>query len=256
MSGYPQKKGINWEAFTVIIAALTFLFGSGIYVWFVPKQGHPDGQEATPASRTAIISPTPNPDSPPSYLSVNGTLTFADPLTQEDTWHPAGSPDRNESWCQFASGAYHVGTLHSGYTSHCNTSEKYSNFAFEVDLTVAQGDCGGIVFRDTAGAIGFYKFTVCQNGRYWITNYIGGNGGTNSMILQDGTSPVMKSGLGRQNKVAVVASRSNLAFYINEQPVALKQDGSYTSGSIGLLADPSFGNATDVVYNNARLWTL
>jgi hypothetical protein len=47
-----------------------------------------------------------------------------------------------------------------------------------------------------------------------------------------------------------------MTIYANEQLIAQAQDSSYTSGAIGLVADPPFGHVTDVAYRNARLWTL
>jgi hypothetical protein len=46
-----------------------------------------------------------------------------------------------------------------------------------------------------------------------------------------------------------------MTFYVNEQQIDQEQDDSYTSGGLGLIASPGYGNATDVAYINARLWT-
>jgi hypothetical protein len=64
--------------------------------------------------------------------------------------------------------------------------------------------------------------------------------------------------VGHENKIAVVASGSTMTFYVNEQQIDQEQDSSYTSGKIALIANPyrPDGHVTDVVYSNARLWTL
>ena len=82
------------------------------------------------------------------------------------------------------------------------------------------------------------------------------NSGANETMLWTGWSPAIHTGLGQQNTIAVVASGSTMTFYANEQQIAQVQDSSYTSGSIGLIADPALRHPTEVVYRNARLWTL
>ncbi len=120
-------------------------------------------------------------------------------------------------------------------------------------MTVTRGDCGGVVFRDDNNGH-FYQFSICQNGSYRVSKYIS-NSGSNAKTLISGSSSVFHTGLGQQNKIAIVADGGTMRFYVNEQRIGQVQDSSYTSGSVEPIANP-INNATDVAYTNARLWTL
>ena len=71
----------------------------------------------------------------PSYFSEKGTLAFVDPLSQE-----SGSQWISGKGCQFTRGAYHVSEQRSNYFKWCPASGTFSNFAFEVQLMIVQGD--------------------------------------------------------------------------------------------------------------------
>ena len=116
-------------------------------------------------------------------------------------------------------------------------------------MTITQGGCGGLDFRDD-GKGNFYQFVVCQSGTYAVYKYI--SGGSNTQTLSATSSSAITTGLGQQNKIAIVASDSTLIFYVNKQKIGQEQDGSYTSGYLGLVAKSS----SSASYTNARLWTL
>jgi hypothetical protein len=187
----------------------------------------------------------------PSYLSGNGTLAFVDSLSQEfgSEWS-SFSPNSTGGACQFTGGAYHVRQQQSSYFITCYPSRTFSNFAFEVQLTITQGGCGGVEFRaDHNGH--FYKFHICQNSSYGVTKH-GSYSSSDVTSLQSSTSSAINTGLNQVNKIAVVASGSTMTFYVNEQQIEHVQDSSYTSGLIGLIAEAQ----SDVAYSNARVWTL
>jgi eukaryotic-like serine/threonine-protein kinase len=192
----------------------------------------------------------------PSYLSGRGRLAFFDPLTQPDRWYAAGTNNGVVGGaCQFSGGAYHVSEQDSRYFQHCVTNETYTNFAFEVELTVTQGDCGGMTFREKNDVGQFYYFQVCENGRYGVRRYTTFSG-SDSTNLRYGDSVAIKTGLGQRNKIAIVASTSTFIFYVNGQQIDQVQDSTHTSGCIGLIAYPQFSHPTDAAYSNARVWVL
>jgi transcriptional regulator with XRE-family HTH domain len=185
------------------------------------------------------------------YLPEHGTLAFFDPLSQErgSQWKSDGDT------CQFVGGAYHVSRLRlDGYYTNCEAYGMFSNFVFEIQLTITQGDCGGMMFRDEGGGH-FYQFTLCQDGGYQGNKYVDHQGPDAKRLLSSRSSAI-HTGLGQQNTIAIVASGSMMSLYANEHKIAQMQDSSYTSGIIALIADPTADHATEVVYSNARLWTL
>jgi transcriptional regulator with XRE-family HTH domain len=206
------------------------------------------------ARSTVQANKTPTAQAYPSYLSGHGTLAIFDPLNQEgDDW-PTDKSDNTGGSCQFIAGAYHVSEQTAGDSYKCYPDATFSNFAFEVQLTITQGDCGGIVFRDKPSE-GSYSFSICQHGMYRIRKYANLSDSTSMRHIH---SSAIHAGLNQQNKIAVVASDNTMTFYVNEQQIDQIQDSSYTSGRIGFLAAPYHrqGHATDVAYTNARVWTL
>ncbi len=219
----------------VITLVILTIIGSAGTLFFYVRDGAP-----TQATDQAY----------PRYLSGKGRLAFFDPLSQEGNWHEKSNGAGAS--CQFTGGAYSIST--QGRTtsfSWCLADGIFSNFALEVQLTITRGDCGGMTFRGDSNGH-FHKFTICQDGTYKVSY-------SDSAVLQGSNSSAIRSGLGQQNKIAVVASGSLMTFYVNERQVDQEQDRSPTPGRIALIAVPyypPYGHATEVAYSNVRLWTL
>jgi transcriptional regulator with XRE-family HTH domain len=230
------------KGFVVIVTALVLLtiIGSVGTFFFLAR------------SVTTQTNKTATDPAYPGYLLGKGTLVFFDPLSQAggSEWI-SYTDDLTGSACQFTGGAYHVSERLNDYMAWCSPPGVHSNFAFEVQLTITQGDCGGIIFRDE-GNWHFYSFYLCGNGTYQVAKHVDEN---SPLLLFAGNSSVIHEGLGRQNKMAVVASGSTMTFYVNERQINQVQDSSYTSGKMALVA-PYFGHAIDVAYSNAGLWRL
>jgi eukaryotic-like serine/threonine-protein kinase len=207
---------------------------------------------ATAVANTAATAQAVADNPYPSYLPGNGTLAFVDPLQASNQWSEDSS-NTDGGMCQFSNGAYVVSETQTNYYKYCGTTQTFDNFAFEVQLTITQGDCGGIDFRIDSPKL--YYFHICQNGAYKIVRYVS-NSGSDAAVLLESTSTAINTGLNQQNTIAVVANDSTLTFYVNKQQIDQEQDSNYSSGEIGLLADPQYNNATSVAYTNARLWTL
>lgn len=197
----------------------------------------------------------------PGYLSGHGTLVFFDALSQRNgsRW-PSHDTDSYGTSCQFTGGAYHISAQLTSYNALCAFVGEFvgeralRNFAFEVQLTITQGDCGGIDFSEAALE---YDFRICQDGTYMMNEYAYHEDKLSVQTLSSGSSSAIHAGRSQQNKIAVVAYGSTMTFYVNERQIGQVQDSSpISSGEIFLMASPHYGNATDVAYSNARLWTL
>jgi hypothetical protein len=201
---------------------------------------------------TGQVNKTATVQAYPGYLAGNSTLAFFDPLSREagSEWSSYSYESTGEL-CQFTRGAYHVSQPPNGYIAICPTRRTFSNFAFEVLSTITQGDCGGVIFRNESN-MRFYKLAICQDSAYRVSKY----SNTSYITSKVGKSSAIRIGLGKPNKIAVVASGSTMTFYVNEQQIDQEQDSSYTLGNIALIANPVYDHATDVAYSNARLWTL
>jgi transcriptional regulator with XRE-family HTH domain len=240
---YKTRERRKWLLLSLIALVILIIVGSVGTLFFHVRDG-----ATTQANKTQAY---------PGYLSEKGTLAFFDPLSQEggSKWNSYIANSTGGA-CQFIRGAYHASQQPNSYFRWCPTQGTFSNFAFEVQLTIMQGDCGGMTFRNDYNWH-FYFFHICQNGTYKVIKYMR-NSGYDLKYLQDSGSSAMKTGLGQQNKIAIVANGSTMTFYVNEQQIDQEQDSSYTSGTIALIASSIYpgAHATDVAYSNASLWIL
>lgn len=60
---------------------------------------------------------------------------------------------------------------------------------------------------------------------------------------------------GTPNIIAVVANRNSFDLYVNRQKIATASDITFSHGFLGFLAENQ-GNSTDVIYSNAKVWTI
>ena|SRR2546425_5411449 len=199
------------------------------------------------ATATAVTSNT-NP-----YPPNQGTLVLNDPLNNTDNNLP------NNGNCTFTGSAYHVGA-DKGYYDTCVGGASYTNFAFEVQMTVLKGDCGGMMFRTDNAKGWYYLFETCANGDYGVFMYFG-PGGNDYKTVKISHSPAVKTGLNQVNVIAVVANGKNFNLYVNRQAIDSFSDGSYSSGQTGFVVDSSgvLGGpaaSTEVAYNYQKVWTF
>ena len=182
-----------------------------------------------------------------------GTLALSDPLhdSSRGYWHVG--PDDVGGDCEFLGNAYHVSQSRTNYFQSCSEPTDFSNSAFEAQMTIVKGDCGGLEFRSDRNTGKSYDFVVCQNGSYMLVLYVDFTS-TNSKTLISGSSSAIHTGLNASNVIAVVANGSTLDLYVNMQKIASVTDSTSSRGVIGLIAYLSYNNPTEVVYSNARVW--
>jgi hypothetical protein len=212
---------------------------------------------ANNATATAAVWATAVVKNPDLYPPA-GTLALVDPLSQPYEW-TAHSDANWGGQCQFVNGMYYqIHQLPSNKFYPCvndgpNGHDIYSNFAFEVNMTITQGDCGGLTIRDNGDTSNAYVFQVCQNGSYSFDKYVSNSNSTN--LKQKNNSPAINQGTGQSNVIAVVANGSTLDLYVNGQKIDSTSDPSYSRGNIGLIAE-AISNETTVTYQEAKVWTL
>lgn len=224
--------------FASIIGSLVVILLAGI-LSFVLYQNHVNQDNAYNAYLSA--------------LSGGGTLVFSDPL-REESGSQWGTSTGATGTCQFTGGAYQL-KEQSDFFLGCDTSGTYSNVAFEVQMTILQGNCGGIIFRDSNNGA-FDYFSICQSGDYDLSRCI--YYGTEARLTY-GTSLAIHTGLKQQNTIALRAVGGAITLYVNAQQIAQAQDdgNGYTQGSIGLAAyPPGLTDPSEIAFTKARLWTL
>jgi hypothetical protein len=178
---------------------------------------------------------------------------------------PLGDNSKGYGWttssftgfpCEFTAGAYHVKSPTQSYYTLCvaqNTD--YSNFAFQIQMTIIAGDTGGIAFRADGANTRLYLFGIQSDGTYAL-DLDAGSSVSQARRLALGSSSAINSGLNRPNLITVVARGSSIDIYVNQQYVTGGNDSTYSHGQIGVMAYAYMGNPTEVAFSNAKVWTL
>jgi len=180
------------------------------------------------------------------------TVALDSPLTS------ASSGWDSSTICQFTSTGYQVSIQQANTLQFCQNSGQYGEIAYQVTMTITQGDCGGLTFRYIDNR-NFYFFEVCANGTYDIGDYV--NGQSNLLYSNFRTSSAIKQGLNQPNTIAITVQGDTVNIFINgsksiDTGTSSSLTGStFSQGQIGLLADDS-GNPTTIAYTNALVWTI
>ena len=274
-SGPPQKRG-NRTPLLVggIILALLLIIG-GLVIALLrpgpsptppnPAQTTATAQVQATATFTSSLTATAQASSnatatviaanPDPYAPGGGQLALYDPLSDNSKGYDWDTGTTSNGTCSFSGGAYHISPAKTNFFYLCSSNvSNFSNFAFEAQMTIVQGDCGGVIFRGDTTNGKFYFFDVCQNGSYRLYMYPDFSG-TTSKELAGGSSPAIKTGLNQSQLIAVVAQGSTITVYMNKQKVASVTDTTFSQGQVGFVADAG-NDTTEVVFSNARVWKL
>jgi type II secretory pathway pseudopilin PulG len=280
----PARPGRSGAMVALIIAiVLVLIVGSGLVYYlgyYKPQQGNVSATQtahvvratanAAASSTAQVVQATANAVASSTaqaqatvqvYQNIYTQATRGTPVVND----PLSSPTFNPLWditigsttngdCAFTQGSYHSTIPTANYFEPCYAlNTNYSTFAFQVDLTITQGDFGGVLLRANTAHTKFYLFRVGVDGSFDLYNY-SNNQGSQAALLLTGTTRVMK-GLNQSNEITVVAQKTTMYFYLNRQYLGNSNDNSYTSGEIGVFAE-SAKNPTDVAFSNAKVWKI
>ena len=249
----PMKQQTRPNGKLFIFAGLVLLLilgGLGVYI--VPQISNLSANQNAlnnTSGSTQAQSATATAKNP--YSPYTGTLVLNDPLSNNSRGNNWDTKPTSFGTCNFTGGGYDV-SVQLMTTYHRCMAEKtdFSNFAYQVDMTITTGDCGGMLFRGNAINFQDYYFRVCHDGSYALWLYT--HSGYESKVFVSGTSPNIHSGL---NVIAVVANHAAISMYINHQFVTTIQDNTYIQGQIGVAADSNL-DSTEVIFSNAKVWTF
>jgi hypothetical protein len=198
-------------------------------------------------TRTAQAQATAAVENP--YIHHNGKLVLIDPLhinSKSQNWDVNGN-------CAFIGATYHAIAPSPDFSDYCTANAtNFSNFAFEVSMKIIKGDAGGVLFRvENTKPNRYYDFYVGQDGTYGLEVV----NGLKSSNLKQGASTAIRQGLNQENLVGVVAQGNTITLYVNHQSLGTVTNETYKHGQIGVYA-VVYSHPTEVVFSNARLWTL
>jgi hypothetical protein len=199
---------------------------------------------------TATIPVTDGTAIPNPYPPHQGASVVNDPLVDNShgfKW------DQRSSSCQFSNNAYYASTSVNSYNFFCVAyGTNFSNFAYEVRMTILKGDAGGLFFRGDADNSKFYYFRIDPTGYFRLIIF---TGHTSADTLAEGTISAFHTGLGQSNLIAVVAQKDHLALYVNHQLIKAVTDSTLSQGQIGLVAS-DYSHPTEVAFADAKVWKL
>ncbi len=217
------------------------------------------------ARTSSSLTPTPSASSSPSPLkSQNPYPPYIGAQVLENSLHSStpnwevSSPNSTDpGTCTFVSHAYYASQPQSNHFTTCvYEGVTYMNFAFEVGMTIIQGDCGGIFFDADDLGRHFYYFRICQKSGAYVLD-IASNNKLYRTIAYASSYSAFKTGLGQFNTIAVDVRGHNFDLYVNKQKLAntwnSNFDLSYDQGFIGVLAD-NLNLQTTVAFNDANVW--
>lgn len=126
----------------------------------------------------------------------------------------------------------------------------YTNFVFQVQMNVIQGNGGSIIFRDdTAGNM--YSFTVTTNNLYSL--FVLNEAGRGVKALAFGRTAVGKT----TNTLAVMAQGSKIAMFVNKQYIGSVDDTHSSTGTLGFTGNrSSIWDSIDVAFSHFQIWKL
>jgi hypothetical protein len=162
-------------------------------------------------------------------------------------------PTKDGGGCAFTENSLHSRAFQSNYYSPCIAhATAFHNFALEIQMTIIEGDEGGIIFRANSHDQDFYSFRMRNDGTYGLI--LTQNDGHTTPLIYD-QSNLIKKGTGRTNTITIIAQGSIFYLYINKHYVGSASDNTYSTGAIGIMAVDR-KNQTDVAFNNLRVWKL
>ncbi len=187
--------------------------------------------------------------------ATQGTPALNSSLVAQDSANWDVNDTTDGGGCGFNGGTYHSTLFSKNFYFPCFArTSNFSNFAFQVQMTINQGDEGGLVFRGNSNSdlAQFYLFSINQKGGYRLD--VSKDRTHNTSIAED-TSTAIKTGTGQTNTIAVVAKGGTLYLYINKQYIGSASDSTYSSGMLGVFASDA-STTTDVSFRNAQVWAL
>jgi len=254
----PARSGL------VLLLVLLMIAGSigGAIVYFShlssPTSSRASSSQTVTVSHGSTSTPGTSPTATPTnpYPPHSGTVVINDPLSDNSQGHDWNDLMASTYACSFSNGAYHaLQTLKDWFTT-CFAEHAglvLRNFTFQVQMSIVNGDCGGLAFRGNPTEVAFYFFRACVDGTYDLRLFTDNtNQGARTLISQKSTSALIP-GLNVTNTLAVVAQNAQLTLYINQQKVATINDTSYASGKIAVVAS-SLSNPTQAAFTNAIVW--
>lgn len=252
----PAPQSSLWQKAALCFAGL-LLAASGFSVFHVVSVHN--ANVAATATAEAYATATATTAQQMYALDTSGIPAIEDRLSDNSKGYAWGEKDLGGGdTCGFTGGTYHLAMANSGYSwMWCAGRAIYlNNFVIQVQERMLKPGDAGINICQTSS--GFYRMDAGSEGTFALY-YTHNNNDKQTDILQNGSSPAIQSGLNQTNVVTIIVNNGNLYFYVSGQFVMntnLSAYGlPYKPGTFGFAA-ANFGQPTEVVYSNLKVWML
>jgi DnaJ C terminal domain len=211
---------------------------------------------AVQAQQTAQASATVAAYQSTYTNATAGTPVLNDALTGGNT---ASNWDEASGQCSFTSSGYQTNETTKGLFIPCMAqSPTFSDFAYQVKMTINQGDGGGMLFRSDSVNSKYFFFYVDHTGSYELYLYVDSSGKDAKELAFGNVGNTFNTGYNQSNTLTVIAKGNVIYLYVNQvflNRITVNNSSALSSGQIGLFADAVNG-ATKVTYTNAQVWKL
>ncbi|HEU0000870.1 MAG TPA: hypothetical protein VFQ36_08235 [Ktedonobacteraceae bacterium] len=184
---------------------------------------------------------------------TNRKPDFSDPLSKPDgnSWVNFNAPGFS---CFFKQGTYHaLDTSGPSYGICPALNSNFSNFAYQVQMSLLRGDSSELLFRVDIKHNLYYRFTIYRNGEY---NLYANHTVTGEAVVAGGSNNAVIAALSSSSSTAtIIAFDSYIYLYVNGQFLTKANDDTVGSGSIG-VGPTSDGSLTETIFSKARVWIL
>lgn len=219
------------------------------------------GQVLTGSPVVTVTAPT-SPASPVPTVASDPQAIFKQ-LThlrqmQGINFVKAGKWEANNSCVVQGDGSYRITSQTGVYQPCMLQGDISSNFAYQVQMKIIQGDAGGLIFRADQTLQNYYRFSIASDGS---VSLIACAPCSSDFRSNEGT-PVALHAANVQYKpndtatLTVIASNASLAFFINDTFVAQVNDIQVKGTLLGLYAASTSASSTEVVFSNPKVWKL
>jgi hypothetical protein len=126
----------------------------------------------------------------------------------------------------------------------------FTNFAFEVQMSLTTATAGGIVFNADRATTHLYYFTVDGKGGYLLKAYYD-NIGDYTPVAQGPNVSFSGSGWNGMGWLGVVEQGTTISLYVNRHLVQQVNSSLLAPGQLGVVAYEG-----EAVFSSARVWAL
>ncbi len=185
---------------------------------------------------------------------TGGRAVLNDPLSDnsgDNNWDVTNNTVN--SACFFNGTDYQIDENQQDFFQPCLAeASNFSNFAYQVSMTINAGTQAGIVFRASPTKDSFYFFHVGIDGTYALDLY---KSHSQATTLISGFSSAITTGTTQTNTLAVIAYQGTIYLFANQTFIALVTDKTLSSGKIGVASLDS-GVPTSAEFSAAEVWNV